>query len=111
MKIKHLLWIACLVMPLAVEATISSSWLGTWQTTDSYGDPFHITLREDGSATHDYADGMTGRWREHEGGIRIEWDNQKSDYLFHGAMGSQRLHKPASPLMKGYSRGMKRITQ
>lgn len=88
---------------------ILDTWLGTWQAFDKDQYPFVIIIRRDGSATHDYADGGIGVWKIHEGGVLIQWQGGKKDFLFNGVMGLQRLHKPSHPRAQGYSSAMKKI--
>ena len=71
----------------------SSKWIGKWVAMDKWQSEFTIELEEDGAAFSDYADGAKGSWKLIDGNVQITWENGKSDFIFIGVMGFQRLHK------------------
>lgn len=73
--------IATLTMAsLAALATACSGgdgdeFAGTWKVSDSAGQPFEITLADDGKASASRAgEGMSGSWKRDGGAAVIAWD-------------------------------------
>lgn len=71
----------------------SSKWIGEWLAMDKWQSEFTIEIEKDGLAFSDYADGVKGSWKLVDGNLQISWENGKSDFIFIGVMGFQRLHK------------------
>lgn len=67
----------CMAIGLAVgTAYAGQSFAGTWQVADSSGEPFKITLVDDGTATANRAgEGMNGTWKTVDGTAVISWDS------------------------------------
>jgi hypothetical protein len=62
---------------LAFTGTTSfaaSEFEGKWKVTDTAGQPFEITLANDGTAAANRGEGMTGTWKEDGGSAVITWD-------------------------------------
>jgi hypothetical protein len=54
----------------------ASQFEGTWKVQDTKGNPFEITLNQDGSAKGTRAgEGMTGKWKQEGSGVVISWDS------------------------------------
>jgi hypothetical protein len=61
---------------MAVSAFAATQFEGTWTTQDTKGNPFKITLSDDGKATGDRADeGLTGTWKAEGDSAVINWDS------------------------------------
>ena len=88
-------------------SSLLADWSGVWETMDEYRSTFTIILKEDGSAYSDYGDGWDGVWKENESGVTINWKNGRSDFVFNGVMGIQRIAK-ASKFSRGYTAFMKK---
>jgi uncharacterized lipoprotein NlpE involved in copper resistance len=59
----------------AASAFAATEFDGTWNTQDTQGNPFKITLTADGKATADRADeGLTGTWKAVGDAAVINWD-------------------------------------
>ena len=79
---------------LSISAKANSSkWIGEWLAMDKWQSEFTIEIEKDGLAFSDYADGVKGSRKLVDGNIQISWENGKSDFIFIGVMGFQRLHK------------------
>jgi hypothetical protein len=60
----------------SVVGFAASDFAGTWKVQDSKGNPFQITLSEDGTAKGDRSgEGLTGTWKEKENSAVIKWDS------------------------------------
>jgi hypothetical protein len=60
----------------AASALAVTQFEGTWSTQDTKGNPFVITLSEDGKATADRADeGLTGTWKAEGDSAVINWNS------------------------------------
>ena len=82
-----------------------SKWVGEWVALDEWKSEFIISLKEDGEAISNYADGDKGIWLIVDNNVEIKWNSGKSDFIFRGVMGLQRLHK--SP-QRNYTSGIKK---
>jgi hypothetical protein len=80
-------------------------WVGKWIAMDKWKSEFTIELNKDGTAFSDYANGTEGSWKLVDGNAKISWDNGKSDFIFIGVMGYQRLHKSKQ---SSYTAGIKK---
>lgn len=70
---------ALLAAALAIAVTsfaclAASAFVGTWRVTDTAGQPFEITLSDDGTAKGGLHEGMTGTWKEEGRSAVITWD-------------------------------------
>ena len=54
----------------------ASQFEGKWKVTDTAGQPFEITLTNDGKAKADRGEGMTGTWKEDGGAAVISWNTR-----------------------------------
>ena len=88
-------------------SSLLADWSGVWETMDEYRSTFTIILKADGSAYSDYGDGWDGEWKENESGVTVNWKNGRSDFVFNGVMGIQRIAK-ASKFSRGYTAFMKK---
>ena len=70
-----------------------NKWLGDWIAFDEWQSEFTITLKKNGNASSNYANGDLGEWYIVDGNVKIEWESGKDDFIFNGVMGLQRLHK------------------
>ncbi len=68
-------------------------WIGDWVTSDKWQSEFIIKIKKNGEAFSFYGDGITGNWEIVDGNILVKWDNGKTDFIFSGVMGFQRLNK------------------
>ena len=59
-----------------------SSWLGTWNVTDTQGGRYTITLMEDGKATAHGSQNAFGMWSEEDGPAYIVWNTGWKAILF-----------------------------
>ena len=84
-----------------------NSWLGEWIALDQWQSEFSIKINKNGTATSNYADGESGNWEIVDGNLKIIWDSGKSDYLFKGVMGYQRIRKNKN---NSYTSGLKRLS-
>ena len=80
-------------------------WIGKWTARDKWKSEFTIELNKDGTAFSDYADGVKGSWKSVDGNVTISWEDGKSDFIFIGVMGYQRLHKSKQ---SSYTSGIKK---
>ena len=71
----------------------TNSWVGKWTAMDKWKSEFTIELNKNGEAISDYADGVKGSCKLVDNNVMISWENGKSDFIFIGVMGYQRLHK------------------
>ena len=83
-----------------------NNWLGEWIALDEWQSEFSIIIKDDGSASSNYGDGENGDWKIVDGNLKIQWDSGKTDYIFNGVMGIQRLRKTKN---KSYTSGMKKL--
>lgn len=76
MKLTRLVAGAAFALALSGAAAFAASQFeGTWKTQDTEGNPFQITLSQDGSAKGDRADeGLSGSWKEKDNAAVINWD-------------------------------------
>jgi hypothetical protein len=59
----------------AGAALAATQFEGTWNTQDTQGNPFKITLSADGKAKGERADeGLTGTWKAEGAAAVINWD-------------------------------------
>ena len=74
---------AVLSAMVLVSATLTSfaasQFEGKWKVTDTAGQPFEITLTNDGNAKADRGEGMTGTWKEDGGAAVISWNTRMDD--------------------------------
>ena len=82
-----------------------SKWVGDWIALDEWKSEFIISLKEDGEAISNYADGDKGIWLIIDNNVEIKWNSGKSDFIFRGVMGLQRLHKSSQ---RNYTSGIKK---
>ena len=82
-----------------------SKWVGEWIALDEWKSEFIISLKEDGLAISNYADGDKGIWLIIDNNVEIKWNSGKSDFIFRGVMGLQRLHKSSQ---RNYTSGIKK---
>ena len=82
-----------------------SKWVGEWIALDEWQSEFIISLKEDGEAISNYADGDKGTWLIVDNNVEIKWSSGKSDFIFRGVMGLQRLHKSS---LRNYTSGIKK---
>ena len=80
-------------------------WIGKWSAMDEWQSEFTITIENNQIAKSNYADGEIGTWEEIDGGLLINWQSGKTDFIFNGVMGTQRLHKSKQ---KNYTSGIKK---
>ncbi len=80
-------------------------WLGEWIAFDEWKSQYIIKLEKNYEASSNYADGQEGTWAFKDGNILIEWNNGKTDFIFNGVMGLQRLHKSKK---SSYTSGIKK---
>ena len=68
---------ALFAMALTVGAVLAATQFeGTWNTQDTKGNPFKISLMADGKAKGDRADeGLTGTWKAEGDSAVITWDS------------------------------------
>ncbi len=85
---------------------LEKKWIGRWYATDEWQSEYIIELKENGGAISDYANGEKGKWKIVDGNVKIFWDSGKSDFIFNGVMGMQRLHKSKN---KSYTTGIRKI--
>jgi hypothetical protein len=61
---------------IAASALAATQFEGSWNTQDTKGNPFKITLSADGKATGNRADeGLTGTWKAEGDSAVIHWDS------------------------------------
>lgn len=82
-----------------------SKWVGEWIALDEWKSEFIISLKKDGEAISNYADGDKGTWLIVDNNVEIKWNSGKSDFIFRGVMGLQRLHKSTQ---RNYTSGIKK---
>ena len=80
-------------------------WIGEWIAFDKWQSEFIIELNKDYGASSNYANGQSGTWSLKDGSILIKWENGKTDFIFNGVMGLQRLHKSKQ---SSYTSGIKK---
>lgn len=72
--------LATVVLALGVTSLASlaaSQFEGTWQVTDTKGNPFEITLSADGSAKGARAgEALSGTWKEEDDSAVIDWGDE-----------------------------------
>ena len=85
---------------------LNEKWVGEWIATDEWQSEYIITLKKSGIAISNYANGEKGKWTIVDSNIEILWDSGKSDFLFNGVMGMQRLHKSKD---KSYTSGIQKV--
>ena len=83
-----------------------NNWLGEWIALDQWQSEFSIKINKDGSAKSNYGDGESGSWKIIDGNLKIIWNSGKSDYIFQGVMGYQRIRKNKN---NSYTSGLKRL--
>ena len=83
----------------------TSKWVGEWVALDEWKSEFIISLKNDGEAISSYADGDKGVWLIVDDNVEIKWNSGKSDFIFRGVMGLQRLHKSSQ---RNYTSGIKK---
>jgi hypothetical protein len=68
---------AALALTIAVAAALAAGgFAGKYETTDTNGKPFTISLAEDGTAKGNRADeGLQGKWTEEGNAAVITWDS------------------------------------
>jgi hypothetical protein len=81
-------------------------WIGEWIATDQWQSEFFITVNEDGTAKTNYGNGDVGTWIIKDGTIEIKWESGKTDYLFSGVMGFQRISKNKD---RSYTSGLRKL--
>ena len=84
-----------------------NNWLGEWIALDQWQSEFSIKINKDGSANSNYGDGESGSWKIIDGNLKIIWNPGKSDYIFQGVMGYQRIRKNKN---NSYTSGLKRLS-
>lgn len=76
---------------IASAPALADSLAGKWKVEDGKGQPFEITLMEDGSATATQGEGLKGKWEEGRGTALINWDSGWSTRIVKKADGYQKL--------------------
>jgi hypothetical protein len=65
-----------LTIAVAAGALAAEGFAGKYETTDTNGKPFTISLAEDGTATGNRADeGLQGKWKAEGNAAVITWDS------------------------------------
>ena len=95
-----------LVLLFNTVTLAQNKWLGKWIALDEWQSEFSIIINKDGSANSNYANGENGSWKIVDGNLEIIWDSGKSDYLFQGVMGYQRIRKNKNT---SYTSGLKKL--
>jgi hypothetical protein len=69
--------LVAVLFAFSLAATLAASQFeGTWNTQDTKGHPFKITLSADGEATGDRAEeGLIGTWKPEGDSAVINWDS------------------------------------
>ncbi len=81
-------------------------WMGKWLALDQWQSEFLIEIKKDGTAFSEYGSGQEGKWSLVDGNLEIKWKSGKTDYLFSGVMGYQRLSKDQNG---SYTSGLKKL--
>ena len=105
MKYIFTVFILCFSFSFLSAKSDTSRWVGEWVASDEWKSEFIISLKKNGEAISNYADGDKGEWLIVDNNIMIKWNSGKSDFIFRGVMGLQRLHK--SP-QRNYTSGIKK---
>ncbi len=82
---------AAVLLAGSTVAAIAQDFVGKWKVEDSKGQPFEITLMEDGSATATQGEGLKGKWEEGRGTVLINWDSGWSTRIVKKGDGYQKL--------------------
>jgi hypothetical protein len=66
---------AVFIMAVATLTTLAASeFEGVWKVKDTQGQPFEITLSQDGAAKATRGEGMVGTWKEEDKAAVIKWN-------------------------------------
>ncbi len=95
-----------IILLIAINSFASDIWMGKWLALDQWQSEFLIKINKDGTAFSEYGAGEEGSWSVVDGNLEIKWKSGKTDYLFNGVMGYQRLSKDKN---NSYTSGLKKL--
>jgi len=80
------------------QASLAGEYDGRWELKDSWGKPFEVTLRPDGTADGTHNDAMKhGNWAEADGAAVIHWDTGWTTRIAHdGKAYVKTAYKPGT---------------